>query len=133
VIARAESTGKGLFVLTATSNPEAAATQRAERADGRTVAAGLVAEIRERASQSLGVVIGGTVDPAGFGIAPGDLAGIPVLSPGFGVQGARLGDVETLFGAAAAHTLPSVSRSILGEGPDGLVAAIVSAKEELGE
>jgi orotidine-5'-phosphate decarboxylase len=133
VIARAESAGKGLFVLTATSNPEAESTQRAARADGRTVAAGIVADIRERGSQSLGVVIGGTVRPADYGIASSDLIGIPVLSPGFGAQGARLGDVGRLFGTAAAHTLPSVSRSVLGAGSDGLAAAILSAKEELGE
>jgi orotidine-5'-phosphate decarboxylase len=133
VIGQAEAAGKGLFVLTATSNPEAASTQRAERADGRTVAAGILADIRERNSDSLGVVIGGTVDTADYGIDPADLIGVPVLSPGFGVQGARLADAARLFGPAFAHTLPSVSRSVLGAGPDGLASAIVSAKEDLGE
>jgi orotidine-5'-phosphate decarboxylase len=133
VIAQAESAGKGVFVLTATSNPEAAATQRAERADGRTVAAGILADIRERASESIGVVLGGTVDPAGYGIAPADLTGVPVLSPGFGTQGARLTEAKRQFGPAFAHALPSVSRSVLGAGPDGLASAIVAAKGELGE
>lgn len=133
VIARADAAGKGLFVLTATSNPEAASTQRAVRADSRTVAAGIVTDIRDRGVQSLGVVIGGTVVPSAYGIASSDLGGIPVLAPGFGVQGARLADAAGLFGPAYALTLPSVSRSVLGAGPDGLAAAIVSAKEELGE
>ena len=37
------------------------------------------------------------------------------------------------FGPAFAHALPSVSRSVLGAGPDGLASAIVAAKGELGE
>jgi orotidine-5'-phosphate decarboxylase len=131
VIARAEATGKGLFVLTATSNPEAAVTQQALRAGGRTVAAGIVGDIRERESDSLGVVVGGTVDVADFGIALSDLVGVPVLAPGFGEQGAQLRDVTRLFGPAAVNTLPSVSRSVLRAGPDGLGAAILSAREEL--
>jgi orotidine-5'-phosphate decarboxylase len=133
VISQADSTGKGLFVLTATSNPEAESTQRAVRADGRSLAAGIVADIRDRDSQSLGVVIGATVEPGAYGIAPSDLTGLPVLSPGFGVQGAALADAARLFGPAYALTLANVSRSVLGAGPDGLVAAIMSAKGELGE
>ncbi|MEO8262371.1 MAG: orotidine-5'-phosphate decarboxylase, partial [Pseudolysinimonas sp.] len=86
VIALAERGGKGLFVLTATSNPEAVAPQTALRTDGRTVASGLVADIRAHASPSLGVVVGATIDVADFGIALGDLVGMPVLAPGFGVQ-----------------------------------------------
>lgn len=133
VITLAESAGKGLFVLAATSNPEAASTQRAVRADARTVAAGIVADIHQRGSQSLGVVIGATVEPGASGIAPSDLAGLPVLAPGFGAQGAVLADAARLFGAAYPLTLANVSRSVLGAGPDGLVAAITSAKGELGE
>lgn len=131
VIALAERGGKGVFVLTATSNPEAAATQQAVRADGRTVAAGLVADIRARASESIGVVIGATVDVADYGIALGDLVGVPVLAPGFGAQGARLGELTELFGPAAANTLANVSRSVLGGGAAELAAAIDSAKQEV--
>src|SRR5690606_7835999 len=45
VLDRAARGGKGVFVLGATSNPEAADTQRAIRADGATVAAGVIAEL----------------------------------------------------------------------------------------
>jgi orotidine-5'-phosphate decarboxylase len=132
VLALAERGGKGLFVLTATSNPEATATQQAVRADGRTVAAGIVADIRARTSSSLGVVVGATIDVADYGIALSDLVGMPVLAPGFGAQGARLGEVARLFGPAAPTVLANVSRSVLGGGPDGLGASIDQANEEVG-
>ncbi|CAN5492003.1 orotidine-5'-phosphate decarboxylase [soil metagenome] len=131
VIDLAERHGKGLFVLTATSNPEAALTQRAIRGDQRTLAAGLVADIRARASTSLGVVVGATIDIADYGIALDDLVGLPVLAPGFGAQGAHLGDLPTLFGPAAANTLANVSRSVLEAGATGLADALQRAKEEV--
>ena len=131
VIALAERGGKGLFVLTATSNPEAALTQSALRADERTVAAGIVADIRARESGSLGVVVGATLEVSDFGMDLTQLAGIPILSPGFGAQGAHLRDTDRLFGAASANTIASVSRSVLAGGPDGLAAAIESATKEV--
>jgi orotidine-5'-phosphate decarboxylase len=131
VISRAERFGKGLFVLAATSNPESALTQQAIRADGRTVAAGVLADVRARESPSLGVVIGATIDIADVGIAAHDLVGVPVLAPGFGVQGAHVSQLGQLFGPAARNTIASVSRSVLGAGPDELAAAIRRASEEV--
>jgi orotidine-5'-phosphate decarboxylase len=131
VIALAEQGDKGLFLLTATSNPEAVSTQQAVRADGRTVASGLLADIRARRSGSLGVVVGATVDAADYGIALPDLVGVPILAPGFGAQGAQLSRVGELFGPAAPNVLANVSRSVLGAGPDGLGAAIDLANEEV--
>jgi len=131
VLALAERGGKGLFVLTATSNPEAATTQQAVRADGRSVAAGIIADIRARTSPSLGVVVGATIDVADYGIALSDLVGVPVLAPGFGVQGAELRDLADLFGPAAPNVLANVSRSVLGGGPDQLASAIDRANEEV--
>jgi orotidine-5'-phosphate decarboxylase len=131
VIARAAAAGKGIFVLAATSNPEAAVTQKAIRSDGLSVAAGLVADIRDRDSGSLGVVIGATIDLADYGLDGAALGDLPILGPGFGAQGAAIGDVTALFGAAAPRVLVAVSRSVLGAGPDGLGAAIDKANEEL--
>jgi orotidine-5'-phosphate decarboxylase len=131
VVTLAERGDKGLFVLTATSNPEAATTQQAVRSDGKTVAAGIVADLRARDSGALGVVVGATIDVADYGIALSDLVGIPVLAPGFGAQGAALDELATLFGPAAPNVLANVSRSVLGAGPDGLGAAIDTANEEV--
>lgn len=140
VIARATSSGKGIFVLAATSNPEGAATQQARRADGVSVAAGVVSDVREQNASgggaasrlgAVGVVLGATVRLSDFGIEPEQLSGIPILAPGFGAQGAQLSDVNRLFGAAAAHTVVAVSRSVLGAGPDGLARAIEQASDEV--
>jgi orotidine-5'-phosphate decarboxylase len=149
VLDRAAATGKGVFVLAATSNPEAALTQKAVRADRRSVAEGVIADIRGWVStrsttvissaepapvstlSDIGVVLGATIDTAAFGIAQDDLVGIPILAPGFGAQGAVIGDLSRLFGAAAAHTLVAVSRSVLAAGPDGLGEAIDQANAEV--
>lgn len=131
VIALAERGGKGVFVLTATSNPEAALTQAAVRADERTVAAGIVADIRARESAALGAVVGATVDVADFGIALTQLVGFPVLAPGFGVQGAQLQDIARRYGPAAANTIASVSRSVLAGGADELAKAIERSTREV--
>jgi orotidine-5'-phosphate decarboxylase len=131
VIARADAAGKGVFVLAATSNPEAVATQQAVRADGLSVAAGLVADIRARESGALGVVVGATIVPADYGLDAAALGALPILAPGFGAQGALIGDVPALFGSAAPRVLVAVSRSILEAGRDGLEAAIDRANREV--
>jgi orotidine-5'-phosphate decarboxylase len=131
VIVLAEASGKGVFVLAATSNPEAALPQQARRADGRTVAAGVVSDILATGSRALGAVMGATVRAADFGIDLEQLAGLPVLAPGFGAQGARLADLGARFGPASSMTLAHVSRSVLGDGPGELGAAMERAKAEV--
>lgn len=126
---RAHRHGKGVFVLAATSNPEAREVQLARRPDGRTVAAavvddaGAVNEASSGAVGSVGVVLGATLDLQEFGIerriAPGSSA-TPVLAPGFGHQGARIEDAKQLFGDLAAAMLANESRSLLRGGGTGL-------------
>jgi len=138
VLERARASGKGVFVLAATSNPEALATQTAIRADGLSVAAGVVADVAEwnAASEagalgSVGVVVGATIALADFGLSDTSFTGMPVLAPGFGHQGARIEQLPELFGAAAQNVLVSASRSILSAGPSGLGAAIENAAAEV--
>ncbi|MBC7518978.1 MAG: orotidine-5'-phosphate decarboxylase [Microbacteriaceae bacterium] len=147
-IALAAASGKGLFVLAATSNPESEATQtaiisRGPRA-GHTVAAGIVADVvDENQNQrtdgsspdlgSLGVVLGATVNFTDYGINLDSLAGngvaTPILAPGFGHQGAEFEQLGALYGAASALAIVSVSRSILTAGPHEIAGAIaVQAK-----
>jgi len=131
--------GKGLFVLAATSNPEAAAVQTARLASStKSVAASIVDDVQDwnRGATplgSVGVVIGATIDMRAYGIEPSALAATPVLAPGFGHQGARLGDVTTLFGAASAGVIVSSSRAVLGAGPKGIAAAIAAQNTEIAE
>jgi orotidine-5'-phosphate decarboxylase len=126
--ATADAHGKGLFVLAATSNPEAGAIQTVRTPSGSTVAATIVETVSNwNAGEPLGstgVVVGATVDLAAVGIEPSSLAGIPVLAPGFGHQGAEFSDVRRLFGEAADSVLLSASRSILSAGPTGIADAI---------
>ena len=128
--------GKGLFVLSATSNPEALSLQTSRTGSGVTVAAGIVEEVKrwnsdEKGLGSTGLVLGATLDLADFGIT--DLANIPVLAPGFGHQGAQVSALRSLYGAAAENVLVSSSRSILAAGPSGIAAAITRQADEVAE
>ncbi len=137
--------GKGLFVLAATSNPEAAAIQTAVIGSGArsglTVAAGIVADVTDwnlgdpsARIASIGIVLGATVDFAAYGIdtaSAGAGPGTPILAPGFGHQGARFDQVDAIYGTAASRTIVAASRSILSAGPSGLAAAITSHVNEV--
>lgn len=141
----AEETGKGLFVLAATSNPEAFEVQTATVASGESaglsVAASIVGDVvswnklhTSGAGGSVGVVLGATVDFSAFGIDLADLAAspsTPVLAPGFGHQGARYSQLASLYGAAAPHAVVSASRSILQAGPAGVADAIATQASEV--
>jgi len=122
----AAQTGRGLFVLALTSNPEGATVQHAVR-DGRSVAASVVegaagdnAAARGRGELgSIGLVIGATVGGAVHDLGL-DLvsAATPVLAPGFGAQGGTVDSLASTFGAARGQVLASSSREILGAGPE---------------
>jgi len=141
-IDRARQVGAGVFVLAATSNPEARAGQKARVADAdgtsRTLAAGIVDQVRdddhaagETRLGSVGLVLGATVDLASYGIDTAALTGVPVLAPGFGHQGARVSDLTALYGTAARTVLVSTSRGVLSAGPDGMAAAVRRAADEV--
>lgn len=130
VLARAERHGKGVIVVTAASNPEAAATQGARREDGRTVARALVDDIAALPGTG-GVVLGATVDLAAYEIPAEALAGVPILAPGFGAQGAVAADLPRVFGSAAPQVIASYSRSILATGPTGIADAVARTQDEL--
>lgn len=130
----AEENGKGLFVLAATSNPEAFGLQTARLASGSTVAAGIVETVSDWNAAtaglgSTGLVLGATLDLSQFEIA--ELGNTPVLAPGFGHQGALIADLRALYGAAADNVLVSASRSILAAGPGGVGAAIEQQAAEV--
>lgn len=137
-IALAREHGKGLFVLAATSNPEAAAVQTATDASGTSVAAGIAAEVaalddRTAALSPFGLVLGATVRFADYGIEVDSLAGVPILAPGFGEQGAVFEELPERYGAAAASTVVSVSRGILRAGPSGLRDELARQADRLAE
>lgn len=116
----AAATGRGVFVLVLTSNPEAPSVQHAgEPSVARTV----VEEVaRENAGATpvgdVGMVVGATVGqgPQELGL---DLAGANgiVLAPGVGAQGAGAADVAETFAGLRRRVLVPVSRGILSAGP----------------
>jgi len=129
----AEKTQSTVFVLASTSNPDSHPVQQATV--GRTsVAQYIVDEARKRdgGTNTVGVVIGATRPLSESGIATDSLGGLLMLAPGFGAQGASLRDVEAIFGAAHGTVIPSVSRSVLSHGPEGVGAAIDTHRQELG-
>lgn len=144
VITAAVRAGKGVFVLAATSNPEAAGVQSAEvtvvdAGRGQTVAdwvaTGVAWANRSAAAAGalgpVGLVVGATVDRDELGLSDDALGGAPILAPGFGAQGVGLRDVRAVFGSHAPRVIASASRSVLEAGPDRLVAAIDGHREEL--
>ena len=129
--ALAEASGKGVFVLAATSNPEASAAQGAVLGGRRTLSAAIIAEVSGRNAlvtpesewASTGFVIGATVDWDRAGLAA-FAPPAPILAPGFGHQGAGPGDLPLRFGELAPCVIASESRSILEAGPTRLGAVI---------
>lgn len=114
----ANDNGRGIFVLAATSNPEAASVQQAVAATGVDVAQIMVDESAAHNAGnefgSVGVVVGATLTRAP------DLAALngPILMPGIGAQG---GGAETVRALVSSRqwpaVVPNVSREVLQAGP----------------
>ena len=124
---------RGLFVLAATSNPEASALQSAMR-DGRTVARSVL-DFAEQYSGaglgSIGVVVGATVNDVDLGLDFSRSLKIPVLVPGFGAQGAALTEARSLLSGYADTAICNVSRLVAGAALDGLSSRVSKAKADL--
>ena len=136
VIELAAQHGKGVFVLTSTSNPEGREVQHSVSGSGRSVAGQLARDVAVRNAGargwgSIGVVIGATEAITASGIDPVLLQHTPVLGPGFGYQGSRLADLAAVYGVAADSVIPTVTRSVLSAGADGLGDALDAHRAEL--
>ncbi len=130
--------GKGLFVLTATSNPESVALQTATitrgELTGASVSAGIVTGVNSWNAAplgSIGVVIGATVRLSDYGITDEDLAVTPILAPGFGHQGIGFDALHRVYGSAAGNVVVSSSRAILEAGPYGIADQVTVQAREL--
>lgn len=126
------ATGRGLFVLALTSNPEGAAVQHARDAEGVAVAdrvareagASNAAELAPggpaagESLGSIGLVVGATIGDAAARLGV-DLAAVrgPLLAPGVGAQGAGPAELAAVFGDARSAVLASSSRGVLSAGP----------------
>lgn len=136
VVELARATGRGLFCVVASSNPEGRSLQEATTESGARVEAALLGELAALNAQevaagasigSFGAVVGAT--RAAGTLALGHLNG-PFLVPGVGAQGATPRDVGALFADVPSHSvLVNASRSILAEGPD--LSAVRAAADAL--
>jgi orotidine-5'-phosphate decarboxylase len=138
----AQETGRGLFVLALTSNPDGARVQHAGGQDSaakRIVEDVAEANLARSATEatasglgSLGLVVGATVggDAARLGI---DLAAgaPPLLTPGYGAQGATGEDLRRDLGHVWDQVLVPASRSLASGGPDAVVSAVTVAAADL--
>ncbi|GAA4792361.1 orotidine-5'-phosphate decarboxylase [Actinomycetospora chlora] len=151
----AVATGRGVFVLARTSNPEAAGVQSAQAWVGgsggspravREVAQSVIDALADHNAAhagglgdgSAGAVVGLTRGTTGrdHGLDLDALGG-PVLVPGLGAQGGTPGDVAAAFGASGATgtlgaaggpVVPVSAREVLTAGPDhGALRAAVGA------
>ena len=134
----AEKTGRGVFVLALTTNPEGPQVQHARAGDGRTVAQTILdAVAAENAGAtplgSVGVVVGATIGRAGGTAHSLERVNGPLLAPGIGAQGASAADLREVFGAALGDVLPSSSREVLGAGPSvaGLRSAAARTRDQV--
>ncbi|MEX3514085.1 MULTISPECIES: orotidine-5'-phosphate decarboxylase [unclassified Corynebacterium] len=119
--AAARATGRGIFVLAATSNPEARRLQGfQEPGTSRTVAQSVVDACAERNAETrpgqvgdIGVVVGATLD------TPPELDQLngPVLLPGVGAQGAGPNEVRAIVAGRSELGFANVSRAILERVP----------------
>lgn len=133
-IAFASSNSKGVFILAATSNPEAKVLQSSISDNQRSVASNVssyAAGFNKESMGSVGLVIGAQANLIDMAIDPKKLIHTPILAPGFGAQGARLSNARSIFGDLADVTIFSVSRFLAGESPVGLRERVRSAKAEL--
>lgn len=155
----ARETGRGIFVLALTSNPEGASVQHAldrgvavaariaESAAAENAAAAAAGDpaATEVASTtapaqlgSVGLVVGATTGSAvaDLGIDLTRMGGA-ILAPGVGAQGAGARELAEVFGPARGQVLASTSRAVLAAGPEAaslrsaLAAAVDQAAEAL--
>ena len=118
----AAETGRGVFVLALTSNPEGASVQHVGGADSvaRRIAQAASGENRRYPGElgSVGLVVGATVGSA-LADLDVDLAAMrgPILAPGLGAQGATPAHLRATFGDAYGQVLGTSSREILSAGP----------------
>lgn len=137
LIGDALDNGRGVFVASLTSNEEGRSLQTAIRQHGeykgKTVAYGIAATAQKhnegvKGMGSVGLIVGATIGQwlDDSGLDPAEFTG-PILSPGYGWQGAKAEDLTDVFSGTSGNVLVTVSRAIATHGPD--IADLTEATE----
>jgi len=121
-ITQAAASGRGVYVLALTSNPEGPQVQHARDQTGRLVGQLVVDEAAARNREAggpgpghVGVVAGATIGRTGVDFSR---LGGSILAPGIGAQGGTAADLVDVFGPAVGLVLPTTSREVMAAGPD---------------
>jgi orotidine-5'-phosphate decarboxylase len=122
LITLAGGTGRGVIVVTRSSNPEGRLIQEAITRSGESVEESLLAEIAgwnespEIPSGTVGAVVGATLERSVFPLS--QLGGV-ILAPGLGAQGAQPSQIAERFGGCTpGSVIASTSRALLAKGPN---------------
>lgn len=138
----ADENDRGTFVLALTSNPEGKSVQHvgASESEGAVAKRIIAAATAENASRQweqmgpCGLVVGATVGQAlvDLGIDLSVFNG-PILSPGYGAQGASAADLYRVFAGVESQVLVNSSRGVLAAGPsvEGLAQVAQAARNDL--
>jgi orotidine-5'-phosphate decarboxylase len=118
----AAGSGRGVFVVARSSNPEGERIQDAVVEGNGDVVKHVLDEVGAvnrgapgNVLGSIGVVFGATCPTAGYDLKA---FGGPILAPGLGAQGASVDDIAERFAGYRNAVLPTASRGVLGVGPD---------------
>ncbi|GAB3619591.1 orotidine-5'-phosphate decarboxylase [Glutamicibacter endophyticus] len=118
----ARSTGRGVFVLGLTSNPEGPSVQHVggEQSVAKSIIEQVAAENADAADLGhVGLVVGATIGDAVKTLGIDLVASkAPLLTPGLGAQGATAADIAAAFEQSYAQVLGTSSRDILKVGPE---------------
>lgn len=135
----AQPVGGGIFALALTSNHDGHEVQHAVAANGKTIAANVIAEVQRlntlvspEGVGPYGLVVGATLSQTPADVNLGEFRG-PILAPGYGAQGATAADLATLFSEVSDRVTVNASRSLLRQGPvvSDLRQAAAAANEDL--
>jgi orotidine-5'-phosphate decarboxylase len=133
MFAAAQASGRGVFVVARSSNPEGVRIQDAIVGGNGDVVSHVLDEVGSANRPvpgdvlgSIGVVFGATCATDGYDLKA---FGGPILAPGLGAQGASVDDIARRFAGYQDRVLPTASRGILGAGPS--VATMRAATAEL--
>ena len=104
--------------------------------EGKTVAAAQLSDVARWATEltpanSVGAVLGATLDLPSLGINPDEYPALPVLAPGFGFQGARVEDARRIFGNLSTNVIVSETRSVLSAGREQVGEAVLRRASEV--
>jgi orotidine-5'-phosphate decarboxylase len=133
---RAHTHQKTVFVLAATSNPEASTVQSAITQSGETVSRSIVSDIVSYMQHNnlpdgvLGVVVGATVDQLALGLRLDQAPTLPILAPGYGAQGAKLSQVSDHF-PHSDLVFPVSARALLDGGVEEFHARVHAALDQV--